>query len=116
MNLSAANHRSYAADHARGAAADPRVPRVSSAEEVVEAVQARAVIISSFSRPVVEDAEALAMAVQRQDHTLSVVGREAHRLLWLIGEMKVSLTQARQAGPMLDCEAFAECRELLALC
>lgn len=100
VNLSAAHHRSYAVGHARGAvayfsglAAYPRVPGVSSAEEVVEAVQARAGTVSKFARLVVGADEVLVTAVQRQGRKLLVVGRLAPRLLWLTGEMKVSSTR-----------------------
>lgn len=102
MSLSAAYHRSYAVDHARGdaalvsgLAASPRVPRVSSAEEVVEAVQARGGTVSKFARSAVEADEILATAVQRQGRTLQVVGRQAPRLLWMIGETKASLPRAK---------------------
>lgn len=102
VNLSAAHHRSYAANHSKdaaalfsGLAAYPRAPRVSSAEEVVEAVQARVGMVSKFVRLVVEAGEVLAMAVQRQGRTLQVVGRRAPRLSWLTGEIKVSSTRAK---------------------
>ena len=102
MNLSAAGCRSYAVDHATGVAASfsglaayPRVPRVSSAEEVVEAGQAPVGSISKFARPVVEVDESPAAAVQSQGRTLQVVERQAPQLLWMIGEMKVSSTRAK---------------------
>lgn len=102
MDLSAARHRSYAVDHAGGAAALVlglaaylRVPRVSSAEEVVEAFPARAGTVSKFARPVMEAGQVLATVVQRQGRTLQVVGRRAPRLLWLTGEMRVSSTRAK---------------------
>lgn len=101
VNRSAAQHRSYAVDYTRGAAglglglaAYPRFPRVSSVEEVVEAVQARAGTLSKFARPVAEAGTVLATGVQRQGRTLQAGGRQARRLLWLIGEMKVSSTRA----------------------
>ena len=68
VNFSAAHHRSYAVDHSRDAAAliselaaYPRAPRVSSAEEVVEAVQARVGTVPKFVRLVVEAGEVLAI-------------------------------------------------------
>ena len=86
VTLSAAHHCSYAADHARGAAASvlglaayPPVPKVSFVEEVEEAVQARAGTVSKFARPVKEAGEVLATGVQTQGRTLQVVGRQARR-------------------------------------
>lgn len=103
VNLSAGHRRSCAVDHARDAAAlvllglavYPPAPKVSSAEEVVEAVQARVGTILKVARPVVDAGEVLAMAVPRQGRTLQVVERRAPRLLWLIGEMMVSSTRAK---------------------
>ena len=77
MNFSAAHHRNYAVDHARGAAVQVSriaaylyVSKVSFAAEVVEAGQARAGRVSKFGRPVVGDGEDLATVVQRQDRML----------------------------------------------
>lgn len=72
-----------------------RAPRVSSAEEVVAAVQARVGTVSKFARPVIEAGQVLATAVQRQDRTLQVGGKKALRWLWLTCEMKVSSTRGR---------------------
>ena len=86
MTQSAAHHRSYAADHAGGAAASALglaayhpVLKVSFVEEVVEAVQARVGTVSKFARPVKEAGEVLAMGVQTQGRTLQVVRRQERR-------------------------------------
>ena len=120
-NRSAAHHRSYAVNHSEDAAAlflrlaaYPRALRVFSAEEEVEAVQARAGTISKFARPLVEAGEVLAMVVQRQGRRPKVVGRRAPRLLWLTGEIMVSSTRAKQSGLLSD-GALAKREEGLAL-
>ena len=122
MNFSAAHHRRYVLDHVRGAAVQvSRLAaylynlKVSFAAEVVEAGQARAGTVSKFGRPGVGDGESLATVVQKQDRMLLVVRRGVHRLLWLIGGMKMSLTRAKQAGLVFDCKAFAKSTKRLAL-
>ena len=97
----AAHRRNCAAEHARdaeacslGLAAHLRVLRESSAEEVVEAVQARVETISSSGRRN-EGAGDLATAVQRLDHTLQAAERQVPRLSCLTGEMRVSSTRVK---------------------
>lgn len=121
-NRSAAHHRSYAVNHSEDAAAlflrlaaYPRALRVFSAEEEVEAVQARAGTISKFARPLVEAGEVLAMVVQRQGRRPKVVGRRAPRLLWLTGEIMVSSTRAKQSGLLSDGALVARVASMLAL-